>query len=50
MEDSFIDCNLEEFFIKKNKYSSIYLAKNKIILSNNILAKFKIVKKSLCFF
>ena len=42
--DSFIDCNLEEFFIKKNKYSSIYLTKNKNYLSNNILAKLKIVK------
>ena len=44
--DSFIDCNLEEFFLKKNKYNSIFLTKNKNYLSNNILANLKINKKS----
>ena len=44
--DSFIDCNLERFFLKKNKYNSIFLTKNENYLSNNTLANLKINKKS----
>ncbi len=44
--DSFIDCNLERFFLQKNKYNSIFLTKNENYLSNNTLANLKINKKS----
>ena len=44
--DSFIDCNLNNFFFKKEKYSSIFLTKNKNYLSNNTLANLKINNKS----
>ena len=44
--DSFIDCNLNDFFLKKEKYSSIFLTKNKNYLSNNTLANLKINNKS----
>ena len=48
--DSFIDCNLEKFFFKKNKYCEIFLTKNKNYLSNKILANLKINQKSfVCF-
>ena len=44
--DSFIDCNLEEFFLKKSKYNSIFLTSNENYFSNNTLANLKINKKS----
>ena len=44
--DTFIDCNLEDFFLKKKKYSFILLTKNKNYLSNNILANLNINKQS----
>ena len=44
--DSFIDCNLNDFFLKKEKYSSIFLTKNKNYLSNNTLANLNINNKS----
>jgi D-glycero-D-manno-heptose 1,7-bisphosphate phosphatase len=44
--DTFIDCNLEDFFLKKKKYNFIFLTKNKNYLSNNILANLNINKKS----
>ncbi len=48
--DSFINCELEDFFFKKKKYSSIFLTKNKNYFSNNILSNLKLNKKSIvCF-
>ena len=44
--DSFIDCSLDEFFLKKNIYNSIFLTKNNNYLSNNTLANLKIDKNS----
>ena len=44
--DSFIDCNLEEFFLKKSKYNSIFLTSNENYFSNNTLANLKKNKKS----
>jgi len=45
--DSFIDCDLIDFFFKKkNKYNSMFLTLNKNYLSNNTLANLKINKES----
>ena len=44
--DTFIDCNLEDFFLRKEKNNFMFLTRNKNYLSNNILANLNINKKS----
>ncbi len=44
--DSFIDCNLNDFFKKKQIYNSMFLTLNKNYYTNSILANLSINKRS----